>query len=184
MVFFQKTSKDLKMQQQISGEAPIHTHREYPWQVSSANIIEEVEIVQKDDHTSEEQMRFIRMYANQGKIDMAIHTCKKAIAADKLNPSLHYLYATVLQENNKLDEAVTSLKHAVYLDPNFVLSYYSLGKIYQRLGNVQGADKCTEIVMTILNTYSQNEVLFESEGLTAGRFKEMIMAADQTRDLV
>jgi len=184
MVLFQKTAKDLNMQQQISGEAPIHTPRVYPWQVSSANIIEEVEIVQKDDHTSEEQMRFIRVYANQGKIDMAIHTCEKAIAADKLNPGLHYLYATVLQENNKLDEAATSLKRAVYLDPNFVLSYYSLGKIYQRLGNVQGADKCTEIVMTILNTYSQDEVLFESEGLTAGRFKEMIMAADQTRDLV
>jgi chemotaxis protein methyltransferase CheR len=89
-----------------------------------------------------------------------------------------------LQENNQLDEAVTSLKRAIFLDSNFVLSYYSLGKIYQRLGNVKSANKCTENVLTILNTCSQNEILFESEGLTAGRFKEIIIAADQTRDLV
>jgi chemotaxis protein methyltransferase CheR len=225
MVLFQKTSKDLKVQQQIPAEAPVHTPVEYPWQLSPINTIEEIEpqlrkieneilpdaeiplhihsmvdkalvpyaqdnyaevteMVQKDDQTSEERILFIRAYANQGKIDSALQSCEKAIAADKLNPGLHYLYATILQENNQLDEAVTSLKRAIFLDPNFVLSYYSLGKIYQRLGNVKGADKCTENVLTILDTCSQNEILFESEGLTAGRFKEIIMAADQTRDLV
>ncbi len=219
MILFQKISKNLKVQQQIPAEAPIHTPSNYPWQIgpieprfrenenkifpeaeislqihsmvdkhsvsnARGNYEEAIETPHKDDQTSEERILFIRAYANQGKIDRALQSCEKAIAADKLNPGLHYLYATILQENNQLDEAVASLKRAIFLDPNFVLSYYSLGKIYQRLGNVKGADKCTENVLTILNTCSQDEILFESEGLTAGRFKEIIMAADQTRDLV
>jgi chemotaxis protein methyltransferase CheR len=149
-----------------------------------SNYTNVIETIQKDAQTSAEQILFIRAFANQGKIDLAIQLCEKAIAADKLNPGLHYLYATILQEHNQLDEAATSLKRAIFLDPNFVLSYYSLGKIYQRLGNVKSAIKCTENVLAILNTCSQDEILFESEGLTAGRFKEIIIATDQTRDLV
>ncbi|MCX6120564.1 MAG: tetratricopeptide repeat protein [Ignavibacteriales bacterium] len=151
---------------------------------AQGNYTEVTEMLQQDDQTSEERILFIRAYANQGKIDMALQTCEKAIAADKLNPGLYYLYAAILQENNQLDEAVISLKRAIFLDPNFVLSHYSLGNIYQRLGNIKSANKCTEIVLTILNTHNQDEILFESEGLTAGRFKEIIIAADQTRDLV
>jgi chemotaxis protein methyltransferase CheR len=225
MVLFQKRSKNLKVQEQISAEGPVHTSREYPWQLRPIKTIEEmepqfrkiesdilpeaaipsriqpmvekalvpnaqnnfadvIEMIQKDDQTSEERILFIRAYANQGKIASALQSCEKAIAADKLNPGLHYLYATILQENNQLDEAVVSLKRAIFLDPNFVLSYYSLGKIYQRLGNVRSANKCTENVLTILNTCGQNEILFASEGLTAGRFKEIIISADHTSDLV
>ncbi|MEX2117316.1 MAG: CheR family methyltransferase [Bacteroidota bacterium] len=143
---------------------------------------EVIEMLRKDDPTSEERVLVIRAYANQGKIHQALQSCERAIAADKLNPGLHYLYATILQENNQLDEAVTSLKRAIFLDPNFVLSYYSLGKIYQRLGNVSSANKCAENVLTILNTCRPEEILFESEGLTAERFREIILAADQTTE--
>jgi len=225
MILYQKTSKKLKVQQQIPVEVPIHTPMVFSWPLSPVNTIVEIEsqirkiendilqeakipdhihslfdeavlsyargnyadVIEKlqiDDQTSEERILLIRAFANEGKLDGALQSCEKAIAADKLNPGLHYLYAAILQENNQLDEAVTSLKRAIFLDSNFVLSYYSLGKIYQRLGNVKSANKCTENVLTILNTYSQDEILFESEGLTAGRFKEIIIAADQTRDLV
>ena len=178
-----------KIENDILQEAkiPDHIHSLFDEAVVSyaqGNYTDVIEKLQIDDQTSEERILLIRAYANQGKLDGALQSCEKAIAADKLNPGLHYLYATILQENNQLDEAVTSLKRAIFLDSNFILSYYSLGKIYQRLGNVKGADKCTENVLTILNTCSQNEILFESEGLTAGRFKEIIIAADQTRDLV
>jgi chemotaxis protein methyltransferase CheR len=141
-------------------------------------------MLQHDDLTSEEQILFIRAYANQGKIDRALQSCAMAIAADELNPGLHYLYATLLQENDQLDKAVTSLKRAIFLDSNFVLSHYSLGKIYQRLGDVKSANRCADNVLTILNTCSQDEILLESEGLTAARFKDIIIATDRTRDLV
>lgn len=144
---------------------------------------EVTEMLHHDDLTSEEQILFIRANANQGELDRALQSCAMAIEADKLNPGLHYLYATLLQENNRLEEAIASLKRAIYLDSNFVLSYYSLGTIYRRLGDVTSANKCADNVLTILDTCSQDEILFESEGLTAGRFKEMVVAANQSRDL-
>ena len=133
--------------------------------------------LENDGQSSEERILLIRAYTNQGRLDKALQACEKAIVADKLNPGLHYLYATILQENNQLDIAITSLQRAIFINANFVLSYYSLGKIYQRLGNIQSANKCTENILTILNTCGQDDILNESDGLTAGRFREIIAAA-------
>ncbi|MDP2337062.1 MAG: CheR family methyltransferase [Bacteroidota bacterium] len=141
------------------------------------NYSEAIDKLQKEVQTAEEQLLLIRAFANQGKLTDALKTCEKAIAANKLDPRLHYLYATILQENNQLDEAVASLKRATYLDSNFVLSYYSLGNIYQQLGHVKNAKKQYEIVLSILNKCSQEDILFESDGLTAGRFREIINAS-------
>lgn len=144
---------------------------------SQGNYSEVVDKLEKEDQTSEELLLLIRAYANQGKLNEAIKVCEKAISIKKLDPRLHYLYATILRENNQLDEAVVSFKRAIYLDSNFVLSYYSLGNIYQQLGNVKNAKKYFEIVLSILNKNSQSDILFESEGLTSGRFKEIINAS-------
>jgi chemotaxis protein methyltransferase CheR len=133
--------------------------------------------------TIDELILLIRAYANRGSISDALETCEKAISANKLEPRLHYLYATILQESNKLQEAVDSLKRAIFLDSDFVLSYYSLGNIYHRMGKNKNARKYYEIVLLILNKCNQEEILPESEGLTAGRFKEIINASIQVGDL-
>lgn len=144
---------------------------------------EVTEMLQHDGLTAEEQVLFIRACVNQGMMECALQSCAKAIAADKLNPALHYLYATVLQDNDQLEKAVTSLKRAIFLDSNFVLSYYSLGTIYRRLGDAQRAKRCTDNVVSILNTCGRDDILFASEGLTAGRFKDIVLGTDSTRDL-
>ena len=150
---------------------------------SQGDYTDVIDKLQKDDQTSDERILLIKAYANQGKLLDAIESCKSAIAVDKTDPRLHYLYATILQENNELNEAVLSLKRAIFLDSNFVLSHYSLGKIYERIGNIKNANKCYANVLTILDQCSKDEILFESEGLTAGRFKEIITASNQTRVL-
>jgi len=148
---------------------------------SQGNYADVIDKLQKDDQNPEEQLLLIRAFANLGKLTEAIKSCEKAIAANKLDPRLHYLYATILQENNQLESAVKSLKHAIYLDSDFVLSYYSLGNIYQQLGNVKNANKYYQIVLAILNKCRQEDILFESEGLTTGRFREIINASLQAR---
>jgi chemotaxis protein methyltransferase CheR len=144
---------------------------------SQGNYADVIDKLQKEKQTSEEQLLLIRAYANQGKLTEAITSCEKAITTNKIDPRLHYLYATILQENNQPDEAITSLKHAIYLDSEFVLSYYSLGNIYKQLGNVKNAKKYYDIVLSILNKCGREDILFESEGLTAGRFREIINAS-------
>jgi chemotaxis protein methyltransferase CheR len=207
MVLYQKTSKKIKNQNKFTfvesppesvvfqmPPEPDNNIEAIPQKIdpvyeetlnsyTQGNYEDVIDKLPKDDQTSEERILLIRAYANQGKLPEAIELCKIAIANDKIDPRLQYLYATILQENNQLDEAVESLKRAIYLDSNFVLSYYALGKIYERLGNVKNANKCNKNVLTILSKCSQDEILFESEGLTAGRFKEIINASNQTRAL-
>ena len=179
----------LKMENNILPEpvkpAPIKSiYEEALKSYSKGNYADVIDKLQKDYQTTEEQILLIRAYANQGKLIESLKACEKGIVEDKLDPRLYYLYATILRENNQLDEAVASLKRAIYLDSNFVLSYYSLGNIYQSLGKVNNAKKCFENVLTILNKCSQEEILPESEGLTAGRFKEIINASIQTGALL
>jgi tetratricopeptide (TPR) repeat protein len=133
------------------------------------------------DPTSDESILIIRSLANQGKLTEAIESCKSAIASNKIDPRLHYLYATILRENDQTDEAISSLKCALFLDSNFVLAYYSLEKIYEHRGDYKNAKKCNNNVLAILSKCTQDEILFESEGLTAGRFKEIVKTSNQTR---
>ena len=151
---------------------------------SKGDYAEVIDKLENDEQTLDEQILLIRAFANEGNLIEALKICEKTNTANKLDPRLYYLYATILQENNQLNEAVVSLKRAIYLDTNFVLSYYLLGNIYQRLGDVQSAKKSYEIVLSLLNKCSKDEILFESEGLTAGRFKEIINATMQTRELL
>jgi len=142
-----------------------------PSQGSDPDVIDKL---QKEAQASDEQLLLIRNFANQGKLTDALKKCEKEIAANKTDQRLHYLYATIQQENNQLNEAIASLKRAIYLDPDFVLSYYSLGNIYKQLGDAKKANRQYEIVLSILNKCSQNDIIYESDGLTAGRFKEII----------
>ena len=137
------------------------------------------------DHpqTTDTQILLIKAYANLGKFSEALSVCEKSIVTDKLNPALHHLYATILQENNQYNEAITSLKRAVYLDPDFILSYFSLGNIYKRFGEINKSIKSYKNALSILDKYKQDEIIAESEGLTAGRFREIINTIIRTKEI-
>lgn len=126
----------------------------------------------------------VRALANQGRLDEALASCGEAMAADKLDAGLHYLRATILQELNREEDAIASFKRALYLDPEFVLAHFSLGNLAIRQGELQRARRCFENVLALLTMRQEEEVLPESEGLTAGRFREIIHATMQIGALV
>jgi chemotaxis protein methyltransferase CheR len=122
----------------------------------------------------------IRALADQGKLPEALALCEEALASDKLDPGLHFLRAIILQELNRIDEAGVSLKRTLYLDQNFLLAHFALGNIVLRQGKAPAAKKHFENVLTLLKGCEPGEILPESEGLTAGRFREIIFATMET----
>ena len=118
--------------------------------------------------------RMAHSCANQGKLAEAIGWCEKAIAADKLDPATHYLLATILQEQGENELAVRSLLRALYLDPDFVLAHFSLGNLRLSQGRQREARRHFDNAQTLLDTHTQDEILPESEGLTAGRLGEIV----------
>jgi len=117
--------------------------------------------------------RMARSCANQGQLSEALEWCEKAITADKMNPSHHYLLATILQEQGQHDIAIRSLMRALYLDPDFVLAHFALGNLHQSQGRYREAQRYFGNVLLLLRNHPQDETLLEADGLTAGRLAEI-----------
>jgi chemotaxis protein methyltransferase CheR len=115
-----------------------------------------------------------RVSANEGQLSVALAWCEKAVAADKLNPGYHYLLATILQEQGQVAEAIQSLKRALYLDQHLVLAHFALGTLTRRQGRLKESHKHFANALALLSAYGQDETLPESEGMTAGRLREII----------
>jgi chemotaxis protein methyltransferase CheR len=116
-----------------------------------------------------------RVHANQGNLEEALAWCDKALAIQKIEPGIHYLRATILQERGLLDEAVRSFQRILYLDPNFALAHFTLGTIALQRGRFEASDKHFENARALLATYPPEEILPESGGITAGRLTEIIL---------
>lgn len=115
-----------------------------------------------------------RALANQGKLADALAWCDRWVAADKLDPSGHYLRAVVLQELGDHDPSRRSLQRAVYLQPGFVLAHFSLGNLARSHGKNDEAYKHFANASHLLRDCQPGDLLPESEGLTAGRLTEII----------
>ena len=115
-----------------------------------------------------------RAYANSGQLDKALEAATTATTANKMNPAFHYLRATILQENEAFDEAVAALKRALYLDHDFVMAHFALGNLALSRKRQDEANRHFHNTLTLLDTFNQNTILPESEGITAGRLAEIV----------
>jgi chemotaxis protein methyltransferase CheR len=52
-----------------------------------------------------------------------------AIAADKCNPSLHYLHALLLEQARQPESARAALRRVLFLDPRFVPAHLALCRL-------------------------------------------------------
>ncbi len=111
--------------------------------------------------------------ANLGRLDEAQSWCEEALSEDKLDPRLHYLLASVLLERNQVGAAETSLQRAVFADDRFVLAHFALGNLTRRFRDGDHARDHFKRTLALLRHYRPDEILPDSEGLTAGRLSEI-----------
>lgn len=123
-----------------------------------------------------------RLLADQGKLTDALVVCAEAIQSDKLNPSLHYLQATILQELSRTGDAAASLKRALYIDQEFVIAHFALGHLLQHQGKEREAGKHLDKACSLLKAYGHEDILPEAEGISAGRLIEMIHSMQEIGD--
>jgi len=131
-----------------------------------------------DQHASEPAAFSLlaRALANQGDLAEALVWCERWITADKLDPAAHYLRAVVLLEEGAPEQARASLQRALYLQPDFVLAHFGLGNLARGRGKRDESQRHFANALHLLGRYQRNDLLPESEGLTAGRLTETITA--------
>jgi chemotaxis protein methyltransferase CheR len=117
----------------------------------------------------------IRFLANKGDLSDALLLCNESIASDKLATGLYFLRSSILQELNKTNEAVASVKQAIYLEPDFIMGHFVLGNISLQEGKQQQAKKYFNNVLDLLSTCADDDILPESDGLSAKYMLEIIL---------
>jgi tetratricopeptide (TPR) repeat protein len=142
--------------------------------IRSEPVILEKKHIEPDDNDKGNLLEQARYYANQRKLDDAEEICRKLISSDKINPEYFYLLSNILQEQNKIDEAILTLKKVLYLDPNLVIAHFSLGNLYLIQGKSEEGNRYLSNALDMLNMIDDNYILEESGGLTALKLKEII----------
>lgn len=177
---------EIKKEDIKETESPLPGRSNYEEALNSYSQGSYAEVIDTLEHhaaTPEEFVLLIRALANQNKLTEAIAQCERVIAINKLHPGLHFLFATILQEHNQFSKAITSLNHVIYLDPNSVLAYYTMGNIFLRQGGALRAKRSFENALALLKKCNDDDIVPESEGLTAGRLREIINATIKSRVL-
>lgn len=127
--------------------------------------------LRKGPGPEETALDLARACANEGKLTEALCWCEKAIAADKMAATAHYLKATILQEQGLVPESLASLRQAVYSEPGFVLGHFALGNLALRQGKLKESQKHFANVRLLLAQYGAEDIVPESDGLSAGMLR-------------
>lgn len=128
---------------------------------------------------SVDEASLAREKADKGKLSDALKYCEMAIAREKLNPRLHYLKGAILQEQNSLTAASTAFRRALFIDANFVIAQFALGMILHRQGKLKDAGNCFRIALGIVERCQPEEIVPESDGITAQRLADTIRSMQQ-----
>ncbi|MGH7846426.1 MAG: CheR family methyltransferase [Candidatus Binatia bacterium] len=171
---FNESSKPEAPKSEIPGDLYEQAREDYDQGRYTQAAAKLAQLPVEDRNDSPVMLLLARVYANQGRLAEALEWCEKAIAADKVNPASHYLLATIQQEHGQIQDAVVSLKRAVYLDENFVLPHFLLGNLSQQQGRPQESQRHFRNALTLLQSFAQDEIVPDSEGMTAGRLSEII----------
>lgn len=122
-----------------------------------------------------EMLLLAKVYANMGSLEEASKWCESVQASNTLNGAAYILLATVRLEQARVEEAIKNLKKVIYIDQDFVIAHFMLGKLLlvRSEGDVQ-ARRHLNTAYALLEQKKDDEMLPESDGLMAGRLREII----------
>ncbi|MCK5135695.1 MAG: tetratricopeptide repeat protein [Bacteroidales bacterium] len=132
------------------------------------------DLLTKDKQNSKAMMLFAKALSNQGKFNEAREWCMNQLVIDRMEPGSHYLLALIHREQGQIEDAITSLKQSIYLEQDFIMAHFSLGNLMLRQENSNMANRHFKNALSILDNFNDDEILPESDGLSAGRLTEII----------
>jgi len=117
-----------------------------------------------------------RALANQGKLADALTWCERWIDADKIDPAGHYLRAVVLLEQGDPQQARVCLhgRSTLILTLCWPISPWATSRASR--GKSGESNKHFDNTLQLLRAYRPDDLLPESDGLTAGRLTETLTA--------
>jgi Methylase of chemotaxis methyl-accepting proteins len=170
----------------IEKEMEINYHkREMEKDTIVKNLIvssEETNIPVKEKTDLDEFEAKCRSLANEGNLGDALEWCKKAINKYKMNPVYYHLLANIQQELENFNDAISSLKKAIYLNSDFIMAYFDLGNLNLKQEKYKEASKNFRNVHTLLDNLNEKDIIPYSDEMTVGMLKQIIDNIDYKGD--
>ncbi|HEY1269970.1 MAG TPA: CheR family methyltransferase [Candidatus Binatia bacterium] len=107
-----------------------------------------------------------RLAADRQHLPEAAYWLGRALALDPLNLWAHYFMALLWIDEGRLADALTALKKTTYIDPNFVLGHFYLGRIHKAEGRPDQARKSFAVVKNLLAGPGASEDLSGADGIS------------------
>jgi chemotaxis protein methyltransferase CheR len=116
----------------------------------------------------------IRAQADNGAFATADALCRKALAAEPLNATLHFYQGLVLQALGQPADAEKSFLKSIYLDKSFAMAHYHLGLLLLAEGRSGPARRALTNAARIAAAIPDDRPLEEADGVTAKDLRNLV----------
>ncbi|MFA6334902.1 MAG: CheR family methyltransferase [Bacteroidales bacterium] len=120
------------------------------------------------------KLKEAKAFADKGDYTKAIECINLIVSSGEADPDIYYLYATILYEQGKSNEATDALRKVLYLNPRHMFSHMMLGYILRQNGKNESAGRHYKNALEILNNWNEEDIVPGSGGMTKGRIRVMI----------
>lgn len=117
--------------------------------------------------------RLLNLYTIKGDYVSANQWLDKVIAKDPNNDVLYRIKGITLQEQNKMDEALTCFQKALKLDPNSVFNNVAIGRYYILKGDIDKAILYHEKAYSLDAEHSESMVGDNLNGLYSRKISKV-----------
>jgi chemotaxis protein methyltransferase CheR len=111
--------------------------------------------------------------ANEGRYELALEACERALAADDLRPEVYFLRGLICELQDDLDGALSEYRKALLLDMEFIMPHYNLCKVFSRLGRTRDARRELNNTVRLLEKTPDEAIIPHSGGLSRAVFLEV-----------
>jgi chemotaxis protein methyltransferase CheR len=115
-----------------------------------------------------------QLAADRQHLAEAAYWLHRTIVLDPLNLWAHYSLALLWMEEGKMDEALGAFKKTIYIDQNFALGHFYLGKIHKAQGRTGPARRSFAAAKSLLASASLSENLRGADGITGRQLLTLV----------
>ncbi len=124
---------------------------------------------------SQDTARFVkaRALADSGQLDEAAEAMSSLLKTGNGQAEHFLVYATILIEMERFQEADQNLVKALYLEPNHLAARLNRSQLLKKTGKHEQASKEMQNLLDDISTFDDHEPLPHLDGITAGRVRQM-----------
>ena len=121
-----------------------------------------------------QELETAQEHTDMGELDCAGEILDRLVnGSGKLDHRVHFLRAIVADQRDLTQDAITSLRQAIFIRKEFAIGHYYMGVICDREGEKKAAKRCFRNVMETTSPLSEDWVLEEGGGITSGMLREI-----------